>query len=228
MCKTILLVAVFLHALPAFGQEPELNANQRLVLACHQLDVSAVVRLLRSGADVNARFGSKDVKQFFQDPWFGGWPVEASQWTPLQALAHSSAYPPPKRNFENTVEHLDWARTEQEKIPKTEIAIRSERQVQVTNILLSHGCELNAADDRGATALYCSIYAKHERMVLTLLDYSPEVNTKTGLYIDGTYNTTPLHRAYWSAKITNRLMELGANDNARDSDGNTPKQWRER
>ena len=228
MRTKLLSLLLCLYAFPVFGQQADLSMDQKLVIACHQLDVHAVVELLRSGADVNARFGGKDTREYFQDPWFGGSPMTASQWTPIQALANSSTYPPPKKGYENTVQHLDWARAAQQEIPETEIAIRSERRVQILNILLSHGCDINAADDRGATALYNSVYRKHERMALTLLEYEPDVNTKTGIYIDGTFNTTPLHRAYWSPKITKRLIELGADDSAKDSAGHTPKEWRER
>ena len=228
MRTIIVSLAICLHVSSTFGQETELSADQKLVVACHQLDLPTVVKLLRSGADVNARFGDADIKKHFQDAWLGGWPMTASQWTPIQALANSSTYPPPKKKYENTVEHLDWAQATQKKIPADQITIRSERRVQILNILLSHGCDIDATDDRGASALYNAVYSKHEKMALTLLEYKPDVNTKTGIYIGGTFNTTPLHRAYWSPILTKRLIQLGADDNAKDSAGNTPKEWRDR
>ncbi|MDB2687447.1 ankyrin repeat domain-containing protein [Mariniblastus sp.] len=204
----------------------ELTADQQLIVACHRLEVSQVVELLRNGANIEATFGDADSKNYFVDKWAGGTPMSAGQWTPLQALANSSRYPEPPREYENTSEHYRWVKETQKTIPKAEFEKRSQRRIQILAILLSHGCAINVADDRGATPLYNALYSRHEAMAKRLLDFKPNVNIKTGIYIDGTGDITPLHRAYWSTDLTKRLVELGANDDAKDSAGHTPKNWR--
>src|SRR5262245_23968440 len=96
---SIFITAIFLlaSACPA----AELTRQQRLIVACHRLDVEGVVAALRDGADVNCRFGDGDAK-VFQDPWSLGWPMAAKKWTPLIALASASDYPDPPRKVENT------------------------------------------------------------------------------------------------------------------------------
>jgi ankyrin repeat protein len=58
-----------------------------------------------------------------------------------------------------------------------------------------------------------------------LLRFNAKVNTKTGIYIDGIGDITPLHRAYWSAELTKLLLEKGADPNAKDTSGETPSDW---
>ena len=166
------------------------------------------MKLLRSGANVEAKFGKTDTKSHFQDQWDGGWPLPAPQWTPVHALANSSRYPDPPKKFQNTIEHLDWAQKERASIPKSEIELRNRKRVQILYILLSHGCDINVKDDWGATPLYNAIYSKHEEMAKTLLDFQPDVNTKTGIYIDGAGGITPLHRASWSPELTLSLIHI--------------------
>lgn len=204
----------------------DLSRPQQLVVACHRVDVDSVVRLLRSGVDVNATFGKGDTRKHFQDPWSGGWPAHAGQWTPLLALANSSRYPTCPRPYENSIEHLDWARKTQKAIPESDIHKRDQNRVAILRILLSHNCNVDVQDYRGATALYDSLYRRHTDMVKLLLQFKPNVNTKTGIYIDGIPDITPLHRASWSPELTRLLIESGADDTAKDGRGRTPADWR--
>lgn len=206
--------------------EAQLSSSQQLVVACHRLDIDAVVRLLRSGADVNARFENSETRKHFQDPWSGGWPGHAGEWTPLHALANSSKYPKPRKPFRNTLEHLDWARKTQQSISNSVIEKRDQIRVAILRVLLSHGCDIDVQDSWGATTLYDALCRRHEGMVTLLLQFKPNVDTKTGVYIDGTPDITPLHRASWSPELTRLLLDLGADDTATDGMGRTPADWR--
>jgi ankyrin repeat protein len=60
-------------------------------------------------------------------------------------------------------------------------------------------------------------------MALALIEAGAGVNTKTKAYIDGPGNNTPLHRAVWSVELTESLLKKGADPNARNSVGATPR-----
>jgi len=216
MTSTILIAATLFSG--------QLTADQQLVVACHRLDVDAVTEMLRNGANVNARFGRGD-RSLFKDKWSLGTPMASSKWTPLIALANALPYPDPPRVIKSTTADLNWARDQLRKIPKGEIEARKQRQLTILHILLSHKCDLDAGDGYGATALYDAIYAKREEFVLALLRYKPKVNIKVGIYIDGTGDITPLHRAYWSVKITEKLLKMGADSAAKDGAGRTSRDW---
>src|SRR5687767_8163051 len=189
---------------PTFVALQTLTAHQRLVLACHRLDVNGVRTALREGADVNARFGRGDTK-LFQNPWTLGWPMAAGRWTPLIALASASDYPAPPRKVANTVEDLDWARDEKAKVPAEQIERRRTEGLTIARILLSRNADVNADDGYGATALYAAVYKRKLELAKLLLRHDADVNTRTGIYIDGAGDITPLHRAYWSPELTKLL-----------------------
>jgi ankyrin repeat protein len=201
-----------------------LTVNQQLIVACHRVDVDGVVAAIRAGANVNGRFGEGDTK-VFQDPWSLGWPLAGKAWTPLMALASSSKYPDPPRNVESTIADLNWAREEQKKITPSRTEQRERDSLTILWILLSHKAEIDADDGYGATALYEAIYEKKEAMAKVLLQSGAKVNTKTGIYIDGSGDITPLHRAYWSAELTRLLVEKGADAKAKSTTGETPVDW---
>src|SRR5208282_2429867 len=115
------LFALFLLVNSALADAP--NLNQNLIIACHRVDVRGVVDALRAGADPNASFGRGDAK-VFQDKWDLGYPMAASNWTPLIALAGSSPYPNPPREIKSTIADLNWAREQKARIPKEQIATR--------------------------------------------------------------------------------------------------------
>lgn len=206
------------------SQAGELTREQRLIIACHRLDVEGVVAALRDGADVNGRFGDGDAK-LFQDPWSLGWPVAAKKWTPLIAVASASKYPDPPRKVENTSADLDWAQEQKKKVPHEQIEQRKRNSLAIALILLSHRADIDADDGYGATALYEAVYSKKLELAKLLLRFNAKVNTKTGIYIDGSGDITPLHCAYWSAELTKLLLEKGADPNAKDTSGETPRDW---
>ena len=111
----IVVLAVSVNAVAA----DTLSLNQKLIVACHRLDVRGVVAALRAGADPNAKFGRGDIK-VFQDKWDLGWPVAGGDWTPLIALADSSPYPDPPREVKSTTEDWTWAHEQKARIPRGE------------------------------------------------------------------------------------------------------------
>ncbi len=211
-------------AIGCAAQANELPLNQRLIVACHHVDVDGVVAALRQGADVNGSFGEGDTK-VFQDPWSNGWPIAGNAWTPLIALASASKYPDPPRKIENTSEDLNWAREQQQKIPAATLEKRKRDALAILSVVLSHKADIDADDGYGATSLYETIYLKKDEMAKVLLRFGAKVNTKTGIYIDGSGDVTPLHRAYWSAELTKLLLDKGADPKAKDTAGETPLDW---
>lgn len=216
----IVVLAVSVNAVAA----DTLSLNQKLIVACHRLDVRGVVAALRAGADPNAKFGRGDIK-VFQDKWDLGWPVAGGDWTPLIALADSSPYPDPPREVKSTTEDWTWAHEQKARIPRAQIESRVRDQQTILLMLLSHKCGLDARDSKGGTALYGAIAAHNGEIAKVLIEYGANVNTRTGIYIDGPGDTTPLHVASWSKELTELLLKKGADPQARDSDGRTPLDW---
>lgn len=223
MIRVACFIAV--AVLCSLGVAEDLTPEQRLIVACHRLNVYQVTKLLRDGANVDTRFDSENTA-LFRDPWYGGIHMDASSWTPLLALANSSRYPSPSRRYENTVEHIHWATETQKKIPNDELEKRTQKRIAILHLLLSHGCDVNATDYHGATALYAALQKRHERFVRLLLLFKPELNTKTGTYIDSVHDSTPLHVASWSSELSQLLIQKGADDTARDGRGKTPADYR--
>jgi ankyrin repeat protein len=120
---------------------------------------------------------------------------------------------------------LDWAKRQQTKVPTTVIEQRKRDRLTILSVLLSHNPDLDADDGYGATALYAAIYEQQEVVAKELLRFGAKVNTKTGVYIDGPGDETPLHRAYWSPELTELLLKKGADPNAKTSTGQTPLDW---
>lgn len=220
----ILLAVMLVCVMTNGARSGDLTVDQRLIVACHRLDVDGVVASLRNGASVNARFGEGDTMEF-QDRWSLGWPVAGKAWTPLIALANASLYPDPPRKVESTVADIEWSREQQKSIPANQLEQRRRDGVTILFVLLSHNADVDADDGYGATALYDAIYGQKVEMAKVLLRFGAKVNTRTGIYIDGGADVTPLHRACSSAELTKLLLEKGADPKAKDSDGRTPRDW---
>ena len=221
-CFPLALLMVFL----ANAVAGELSLDQKLIVACHRLDVSGVVTALRSGADVDSTFGADGTVRFqdtlvFQDKWTTGIHMAAKNWTPLIALANASKYPDPAHKIENTPENLERLPDLLKKVPKSLIERRQRDRLTILAVLLSHTCNIDADDGCGATALYCAISRKQTEMAKSLVEHGAEVNTTTGIYIDGVGGKTPLHAAFWSPELTKLLLEKGADPNAKDGAGRT-------
>jgi ankyrin repeat protein len=118
-----------------------------------------------------------------------------------------------------------WSREQREKIPAEQLHRRERDGLTILYILLSHKADLDADDGYGATALYEAVYLKKAEMAKVLLRFGAKVNTKTRVYIDGSGDITPLHRATWSVELTKLLLEKGADPDAKDTRGKTPRDW---
>jgi Ankyrin repeats (3 copies) len=151
--------------------------------------------------------------------------MASSNWNALIAVSSSSPYPDPPRVIQNTEEDLEWEVREREKIPKKALEEREHARLQIAEILIDAGAELDADDGFGATALYEAAYLGFQDLALFLIEKKAKVNTKTGIYIDGTDDITPLHRAIGSPKVVAALIKAGADLNAQDSEGDTPLYW---
>lgn len=215
--------------LPAIGGAAELDAGQKLIVACYHVDVAAVVRALRAGADVNSRFGTSDAAD---DPLEHEWEAYSSlgsnRWTPLIALASASKYPPPPKDMGMVWKDPDLVERLQAKVTPEELRERQRNVNEILNILLSHGCDIEADDGFGATALFKAVERRDLQMVRTLLRFKAQVNKPTLAYIDGPSGVTPLHEASESAELFQLLLDHGANPELKDSEGQTPRELRER
>jgi len=203
----------------------DLSLDQRLIVACHKLDVDTVVSYLRKGANVNARFGkAADGADPFYDRWEGGTYATYS-WTPLIALAHAHDYPDPPMDLGDIWKDREKSLAIRKAIPRSEIDKRRSNALVVLAMLLSSGCALDYHDGYGATALYEAVDRDRFEMAEKLLKQGANPNTQTGIYIDGPGDKTPLHRACHSKELLQLLLDYGADASAKDSEGRTPADW---
>jgi hypothetical protein len=237
----VLLIVVFVASLAASCREGPAHAGrpaqtsaatdrsahpaEPLVIAAFRLDVEEVRRLLAAGAPANGRFGRYD-KDLFRDPWTLGYSYLGSEnWTALLAVAHSNRAPDPPHETKNTIEDLDRARRELLRVDPALIRERDARRVQIAKLLIAAGAQLDVDDGYGATALYQAVYYHYEDLALLLIDAGANVNTRTGVYIDGPGDLTPLHYAHDNPRLVEALIAHGADVNAKDSGGATPLDW---
>jgi hypothetical protein len=223
--KTLVLLALMVSACrPATAVE--LSLNQRLIVACFKLQVDEAVTCLRQGASVNARFGQCDSGiQPFLDRWTGGTYLCTDEWTPLIALASSSAYPDPPTELGKIWKDSARSRSLRDGIAQNQIDKRRSDTITILLILLSHGCKLDCDDGNGATALFRASETDKVAMAKVLLQFGANPNTKTQAYIDGADNITPLHVACRSKELMQLLLAHGADASVKDSEGQTPADW---
>ena len=216
---------VFGRRRPAFHALTELNRDQELIVATFELDLRRVKTLLAEGADPNARLGFYD-RHLFADKWtLACSQIGSDNWTVLQALANSHRAPQPDKPAENTSDGLDKARAAERAIDRRIIDQRDRRRVEIAQLLIAAKADLDLDDGYGSTALYSAIYNDYESLALLLIQSGAEVNTKTHVYIDGSDDITPLHRAVDHPKVVAALLKRGANVDARTSEGTTPLHW---
>lgn len=220
--KILTMSAAFLMcASMGNADEIESTANDRkLIEAVYRLKIDDVKKLLKDGANPNARYGEHDAKSAFQDPWDLGWPMAYPKWTALLALSEGSEWPPPPRKIENTEEDFEFRLQEAAKVPEKELEKRREIKVTLGKLLIEAGADVNVDDGHGATPLYNSAAGKSELMLL-LVEHGARVNSKTGVYIDGPGDKTPLHLAIHSPDNLAILIHEGSELNAVDTAGNT-------
>lgn len=217
------ILILFALVLPLLGEREEKasTAKEReLIEAAYRLRVKDVQRLIAEGADVNVRYGKHEADEKFQDPWDLGYPMAYSNWTPLLALSQASIWPPPPRKIENTEEDFEFRLKEAAKVPEKELEERRELKLQIGKILIDAGANVNVDDGVGATPLY-NCAAGESGLLLLLVQHSAQVNSTTGIYIDGPGNKTPLHLAIHSIDNLAALIHEGASLDAVDTNGNT-------
>ena len=98
-------------------------------------------------------------------------------------------------------------------------------RVPIAKLLLDAGADINADDGYGDTALAECCYQNREPLALFLLERGANPNTRTGVYIDGTGNIAPVHRATQNPTILRALIQHGADVNVLDDAGNSPLDW---
>ena len=225
MSRLVALICLGVLTTPLAAAEQTLD--QRLIVACYELDVEQVVQALRMSAGVNARFGDFAGEDPFLDRWTGSHFLPSDSWTPLLALAASRKLPRPSPELGNIWQDPVRAEAAQKAIPQAQIDERLKRQETILQILLSHRVNLEMDDGHGATAVSYSVDEEKIGMVKTLLKFGANPNPKTGIYFDGPGDTTPLHNAIHSRAMMQLLIDHGADGSAQDTNGQTPSDWLE-
>ena len=220
------LVAVAFGAwsLAEDGPSRRYTVDQQLVIASFQLDVDRVKALLAKGADPDARIGEHE-QSLFLDKWTLGFPIASSRWTLVLAVANSHRAPQPERPTENTVEARNAAWENLRAVDPKVIAHRDQRRVAIAKLLIAAKANLDHDDGYGATGLYHSAYNGFDDLSLLLIESNAKLETKTGIYIDGNGDITPMHRATKSPKVLVAMISHGANVNVADTSGATPLHW---
>lgn len=199
----------------------KLTPNQRLIVAAFELDVDHVKSLLKVGADPNARFGDAE-HDFFQDKWTSGTPLPSDSWTPLLAVANSHREPQPELLVGNSSAERDTAIKRRNAIDPKFIVERDERRAAMTKLLIAARADLDLDDGYGSTALNDATSNGYEAVALLLIDSGAKIDTKTGVYIDGPSDVTPLHNAAWHPAILKAMLKKVPKVNVKSSSGDTP------
>lgn len=120
---------------------------------------------------------------------------------------------------------LDEALARRESIDPKVIEHRDQRRVEITNLLIDAGVDLDAQDGYGATALYSAVTKGYVKLAMLLIKKGANVNTSTGIYIDGPGDVTPTHLATRYPRVLAALLDRRANASAPDTSGDTPLHW---
>jgi len=229
--QVLSLLAVFFVIAASGGDEvgvPDLNINQKLILAAYNLNIDEVKNLIAKGADVNATFykeSNKSYNKLFMSKWTHGYSCVAHAWTALMAVASSEKHPPPTKTYENTEQGGNESLEDRKKIPQEMIIDRDNKRLAIAKILVENGAMLDVEDGYGATALNEAIYLNYESLALYLIGKGAKVDLKVGIYIDGPSGITAVHRASGNPKILAALINAGAKINVKDSTEDTPLHW---
>ncbi|MEQ1829286.1 MAG: ankyrin repeat domain-containing protein [Pirellula sp.] len=201
------------------------SKGQQLVIAAFELDVDGVKGLLAEGVDPDTRLGFYD-DHLFEDKWTLGYSdIGSDKWTPLLAVAHSHREPQPDRHTENTITGRDNAMAKLKSIDSKLISERDSRRVAIARLLIKAKANTDLDDGYGGTALSASVYSGYDVLSLLLISSNAKIDTKTGVYIDGDGDITPMHRATNSPKVLQAMIKRGAKVNVADTSGDTPLHW---
>jgi hypothetical protein len=171
-----------------------LNVDPELHIAAYEGDVKRVKKLLKKGADPNAR--------------------NVVSWTPLHIAASKNHIEIAKLLLEHGADP-----NVQEEHGRTPLHVAaSKNYVDVVKPLLEHGADPNTQDENGHTPLHVAAFYGHVDVVRLLLEHGadPNIQNKNG--------ETPLHVAASEGHvdIVRLLLEHGANPTLKDKDGKTP------
>jgi ankyrin repeat protein len=216
-----LLVVTFMFA----WCEPERSLDQQLIVACHKVDVDGVVKCLRKGANINAKYrhgapASALADPAFSDPWIVDFPPWFNcEWTPLLALVNSHEFPDPSKS-EMVRKDPALSLILRKQIPKSIIDNRRADEITILQILLSHGCNLE--DEADSTAIYFASRAGRVELAKLLLKAGANPNVKDTITRNGVDSRSPLHVGFKFPEMRKLLLEFGADANAVDSIGRKP------
>ncbi len=225
MLTVVLCVSVAGCSAAQYDVKAEYSKGQQLVIAAFQLDVDRFKGLLAEGADPDTRLGIDD-EHLFEDKWTLGYSdIGSDKWTPLLAVANSHREPQPDERTENTDAGRDAAMAKLEAIDPKLIAERDGRRIAIAKMLIAAKANLDLDDGYGDTALSSSVYSGFDDLSLLLISSNAKIDTKTGVYIDGDGDITPMHRATKSPKVLHAMIKRGAKGNVADTSGNTPLHW---
>jgi ankyrin repeat protein len=126
---------------------------------------------------------------------------------------------------EKSREGLDAAEKQRRAVSPKLIRERDDCRIAIAKLLIAAGVDLDLDDGYGATALYVAVYNEFNDLAMLLMDSGANVNTKTGVYIDGPGDETPLHRASDNPVLLEALLKHGADVNVKDTWGHSPLDW---
>lgn len=172
-----------------------------------------VERMILKGADVDAATSDEGITPLI-------YAVSNNRLETVKTLLKYNA-DPNKATLGNETPLLIAVKSQNSQILKAlrDAGVDVEHQnLEICEILIRYGADINYQDNRGVTALnYASIYG-YFYLVDILLYYGADIDKKAN---DG---TTPLMAAIWAghADIADLLIKNGANMESRDNAGFTP------
>ncbi|HRZ38501.1 MAG TPA: ankyrin repeat domain-containing protein [Candidatus Paceibacterota bacterium] len=175
--------------------------------------------LIAAGADVNAKGYVPPIERQPQ-PSQSNWSEMES--TPLH-LAADKGYPSVAELLAQHDADLN-ARDRGGRTPLVRAILR--RQPAVARLLLERKADPNVLDEEGSSALVQALLQKQESLVELLLDHQANVDARVRAP-DPEGDWTVLFRAVWDGEVAlaRRLLDAGAEVNARATSGITPVHW---
>lgn len=111
---------------------------------------------------------------------------------------------------------------------------KSGKPIQFVKILAQHGASFDELDDWGNTPLLWSIANANNEMALEILNYQQNINAQDSLFSQNTALHLAIAKGYQNMsqdgqrlkvsnlKLVKRMVELGADVNVQNGNGNTP------
>ena len=125
-------------------------------------------------------------------------------------------------NKQSQLNHRKMTEQQQGELNNALIETAENGQVEVCQLLIERGANVNATNRSGITPLHLAAYYGHVEVCRLLIDRRADINTMTSS------NWTPLHLAAFHGYVDacQLLIQAGANVNATTyNDGMTPLHW---